>query len=194
MDRYKEYYTSRETAKILSVAVSTIQLWTKNGTLDTKTTVGGHRRISRKSIENMLLEQGNSHNLAQSQQGRTMLVVEDNPQMARLYKQSIESWQENINLSLCINGYDALIAIGNQKPDVIITDLLMPEMDGFQMLKSIVDYPALKNSQVIIVTGLGLDEISSYGELPSNSHIFTKPIDFTALQKYLKFELALFKE
>lgn len=194
MDNYKEYYTSREAAKLLSVAVSTIQLWTKNGSLDTKTTAGGHRRIARQSIENMLLEQESTQQSTALFNGISMIVVEDNAQMARLYRQSIDSWQEKVDLSIIANGYEALIAIGNKKPDIIITDLLMPEMDGFQMIKSIVASPELAKSQVIVVTGLGSDEISAYGELPSNSHLFTKPIDFTALQKYLKFELALFKE
>ncbi len=194
MEKYKEYYTSREAAKILSVAVSTVQLWTKNGSLNSKTTAGGHRRISRESLENMLLEQTQSQKPASEQNGLSLLVVEDNAQMARLYKQSIESWQENINLSISNNGYDALIFLGDKKPDVIITDLLMPQMDGYQMLKSISVHAKLQASQIIVVTGLGTDEISTFGELLSNTHVFTKPIDFIALHKYLKFELALFND
>lgn len=194
MEKYKEYYTSREAAKILSVAVSTVQLWTKKGSLNSKTTAGGHRRISRESLESMLLEQSHSKKTVLGQNALSILVVENNPQMARLYQKSIESWQENVDLSVDNNGYDALISVGIKKPDVIITDLLMPEMDGFQMLKSISSQPELQASHIIVVTGLSNDEIATFGELPVNTHVFIKPIDFIALHKYLKFELALFNE
>jgi excisionase family DNA binding protein len=50
----KDYFTSREAAGLLDVAVSTIQLWTNNGVLRAWTTAGGHRRIARSSVEEML--------------------------------------------------------------------------------------------------------------------------------------------
>ena len=46
----KDYFTSREAAELLGVAVSTIQQWTNNGLLRAWTTAGGHRRITRNSV------------------------------------------------------------------------------------------------------------------------------------------------
>lgn len=194
MERHKDYYTSKETAKILSVATSTIQLWTKNGTLAAKTTAGGHRRISRQSIEKMLLQQSQlsvTHSLSDNLK---ILVIEDNQQMVRLYQQSINAWQKPIDLYIAYNGYDGLLSIGHTVPDIIITDLLMPTMDGFEMLRAIAEKPALDKCHIFIVTGLTLDEIAYYDTLPNNVHLFIKPINFTLLLKFIEFELALFRE
>ncbi len=53
-EKRKAYYSTREAAELLGVAVSTIQLWTKGGLLKAWTTGGGHRRIALRSVEEML--------------------------------------------------------------------------------------------------------------------------------------------
>jgi len=56
-EKQKDYYKTSEAAKLLGVAVSTVQLWANNGSLRAWTTDGGHRRIERTSVEEMLAKQ-----------------------------------------------------------------------------------------------------------------------------------------
>ena len=56
-EKKKDYYKTSEAARLLDVAVSTVQLWANNGSLRAWTTDGGHRRIERSSVEEMLAQQ-----------------------------------------------------------------------------------------------------------------------------------------
>lgn len=177
----RDYYSSRQAAEILGVAVSTIQLWTNNGLLQAWTTVGGHRRIACTSVEEMQKQNQQDSGLEASRE-LTVVVVDDNEQQLRLYEKQIKSWDINTVLITAENGYEGLIKVGNYKPDIIISDLLMPKMDGFQMVKALRSIRELQSSMIIVISGLRDDEIIDRGSLPDDIHLFTKPIDFNNLK------------
>ena len=66
-----------------------------------------------------------------------VLVVEDDPTMLRLTKQVMVAWKIPLDISTASNGYEGLLRIGEVRPDLVITDLNMPGMDGFQMLQAL---------------------------------------------------------
>lgn len=185
----KKYYTTKEAADILNVAVSTIQLWANNGLLDVRTTVGGHRRIARSSVEEMLSK---SQLATKEEQGRSQLsvvVVEDDAQQQRLYEKHIIAWGLGTKLTTAKDGYEGMLKIGSMLPDVVITDLMMPNVDGFQMVKALKDVPELSHTTIIAVSALEASDVRARGGLPQGVHLLTKPIVFSDLEKLLKNKL-----
>lgn len=179
MIKQKNYLTSREAAALLNVAVSTIQLWTNSGLLKAWTTAGGHRRIAKKSVEEILSKQHQSQPLS-------IVVVDDNLQDQKLYKEHFELWKMDTQFSISNDGYAGLINIGKLTPNVIITDLMMPNMDGFEMIKAIKENPDLKDSLIIAVSALTSDEIKKLGGLPTDIPVFTKPVPFNELKTVIQ--------
>ena len=178
----KDYFTSREAAALLDVAVSTIQLWTNNGLLRAWTTPGGHRRIARSSVEEMLSRKRLVSVNPPTRKPLTVIVVEDDASQRRLYEKQFLSSHLNVQLETADDGYQGLIKIGQVLPDVIITDLMMPNIDGFQMIRALKELQELKQSLIIVVSGLTENEIMEKGELPEGVHVFTKPIRFESLE------------
>ena len=178
----KEYLTSREAAEMLGVAVSTIQLWSNNGSLQAWVTEGGHRRITRRSVEN-ILAQNKVATKRNTDESLSIVVVEDNAQQLRLYEKQFRSWRENIDVVTATDGYEGLVKIGQTSPRIIITDLKMPNMDGFQMIKALKKMPDLEGCLIVVVTGLTADEIKENGGLPEGVHVFIKPVSFTELKR-----------
>ena len=178
----KDYFTSREAAALLDVAVSTIQLWTNNALLCAWTTPGGHRRIARSSVEEMLSRKRLVSVNPPTRKPLTVIVVEDDASQRRLYEKQFLSSQLNVQLETADDGYQGLIKIGQVLPDVIITDLMMPNIDGFQMIRAVKELPELKQSLIIVISGLTENEIMEKGELPEGVHVFTKPIRFESLE------------
>lgn len=185
-EKQKDYFTSRQAAERLGVAVSTIQLWTNNGLLRAWTTGGGHRRIARSSVEEMQSQQHAISGEQRPTEQLSVVIVEDDAQQQRLYEKQILTWNMNTNVITANDGYGGLIKIGRTLPDVIITDLLMPNMNGFQMIRALKELPELKHSLVIVVTGLNESEIQTKGGLPDGVHLFTKPILFEKLENLLR--------
>ncbi len=178
----KDYYSTCEAAKLLNVAVSTIQLWTDNGLLRAWTTVGGHRRIDKNAVVKMLSEQQTISGKKQHETKISIVVVEDNEQEQMLYEQQFENWQLNANVYISKDSYAGLINIGKILPNIIITDLMMPNMNGFEMIKAIKENSDLQGCMIIVVSALTKDEIKIRGGLPSDVLVFSKPMPFNELK------------
>jgi excisionase family DNA binding protein len=184
--------TTREAGATLGVAVRTVQLWVESGVLPAWRTAGGHRRIARSAVDKLMQEralvlapgQASDIETGAQTQPTKILVVEDDPTLLNLFSMVIDGWKFPLELTLAVNGFDGLLCIGKRTPDVIITDLNMPGMDGFEMLRALKKpgsgFSALK---VIVVSALGLDDIKDRGGLPEDVTFFQKPVDFSKLEQ-----------
>ncbi len=81
---------------------------------------------------------------------RSLLVVDDDPHVADLVRQSLED--EPYQIDAAQDGLAALDAIGERRPDVILLDLLMPRMDGFELIASLQKDPERRDIPVIVLT------------------------------------------
>ena len=81
---------------------------------------------------------------------RRLLVVDDDPHVVDLVRQSLED--EPYQIDAAGDGLDALDAIRHRRPDVILLDLLMPRMDGFEVIASLQKDPERREIPVIVLT------------------------------------------
>ena len=103
-----------------------------------------------------------------------ILVVDDVPLNQMLVERMLGRF--NFNIRKAGNGYEALQSIKEEKPDLILLDIMMPVMDGFEVLKELKRSPETKDIKVIILSALNTnsDIIKGY-ELGAKDFI-TKPI------------------
>jgi len=151
------FCTTREAAELLGVSLRTTQMWVESGLLEAWKTDGGHRRIMRSSVEKLLSRQ-NTPGLpspVMPSERLKILVVEDDNALLKLYKLRIAGWDFPVDLSMAANGYEGLMRIGRESPDLLILDLRMPGMDGFQMLQALAVSPLREGMEIVVVTGLG---------------------------------------
>lgn len=176
--------TTREAAEALGICVRTAQLWVEQGRLRAWKTPGGHRRILRESVNAQL--RAREKECGVSLEGFDILIVEDEPIQRQLLQKKIASLGSEINVRTAYNGVEGLIKIGERQPNVLITDLLMPGLDGFHLLKTLVDSPLLRPLQIIVITSLADEEIAEQGGLPAGVATFHKPVRVAALLTMLK--------
>ncbi len=178
--------TTREAAQILGVSLRTIQLWVEGGILAAWKTPGGHRRISQASIDGLLAKRAQSLGKSKPVSAALrVLVVEDDPTLLHMYETVIPTWKPPIDFIVARNGYEGLLSVGEFKPDVLITDLMMPGIDGFMMLKSLRQAKQVRGMRIAVVSGLTRAAIEARGGLPANVPLFGKPIDFEALHAHV---------
>ena len=176
------YVTTSEAASILGVSLRTIQLWVESGVLKAWKTAGGHRRIPKSAVSQLLKQQQSEMAEESSLMPMKILVVEDEPTLLQAYELYINSWGLNCQVLTAKDGYEGLMKIGQYHPDLIISDLLMPDMDGFRMIRSLKDREKTKDTQIVAVTMLNSDEIEERGGLPSDVVVLNKPIPFDVIK------------
>jgi len=187
-------YTTRTAAKQLGVSLRTVQLWVDSGILQAWKTPGGHRRVTISSVQK-LLRHGDKrmvHNPGQDQ-GFVMLLVEDDADLLRFYELTINSWHLPLKLVTAENGYEGLMLIGELQPDLIITDLIMPGLDGFDMIHALRANSLLSDTDVIIMTSMAQMEIDDRGGLPQEYSILFKPVSFSQMRLKVVTSMKRFK-
>lgn len=182
----KSFCTTREASLLLGVSVGTVQLWVESGLLQAWKTAGGHRRVLRDSVEGLLHKAPPTEGKAATPvegQRLSVLVVEDDSDLLRLYQTRIAAWPMAPQVTLCSNGFAALLTLGRTCPDLLITDLRMPGIDGFVMLRALQNAPEAAQTHIVVVSGLDAAEIAAQGGLPGGIECLGKPVPFERLQQ-----------
>jgi excisionase family DNA binding protein len=184
----EDVMTTREAGETLGVAVRTVQLWVEAGVLPAWRTAGGHRRIARAAVEKLMAERQSDlspvkSNVESVLPAFKLLLVEDDPNLLRLFTGVVARWNFPVELFTATNGFEGLVRIGEMRPDIVVTDLVMPGMDGFEMLRALKKpgsgFASLK---LLVVSALSADEIAERGGLPEGVICFQKPVNYGKLE------------
>ncbi len=174
-------------AKLLGMSVATIQTLVEKGEIEAWKTRGGHRRISLRSI-NLYIRNNQPTSLfadSETTNSLSVLVVEDDENTRELLKACFDEWALDVDLSVMGSALEALVDIAALKPDLLITDLDMPGVDGLEMLKVLRRNPVLANMQVLVITGMSSEAVTSRGGLPPGTLFRQKPVNFDWLHGYV---------
>ncbi|MDP2261746.1 MAG: response regulator [Hydrogenophaga sp.] len=180
-------------ARLLGLSVGTVQSLVEKNELSAWKTQGGHRRISMQSV----LAYQKRHSIRTPSEesvatGRLkLLVVDDDPAMLAVVQAYLDKWQLPVDSTLMTSAMEALIDMSSLKPDVLVTDLVMPGVDGFELLKTLRGNAQFTDMVVVALTGLGATEIERRGGLPPKTVLAHKPIDQNWLHGFLSAQVAM---
>lgn len=185
-------YTSRGAALQLGVTGRTVQNWVTDGIIPAIRTAGGHIRITQEALDvfqTARLAQSQSitprkFSKSRNQQVR-ILIAEDNIALANLYESILKQRHPEASIKIVANGFQALIEIGHFSPNILVTDIDMPEMDGIQMLRALYNTNIELPKVTVVVTGLDRKEIKKRGGLPPEVKLMFKPMQAKKLLKFV---------
>lgn len=172
----EDYCGTSQASKMLGLSVGTIQKLVDQQILQSWKTHGGHRKISITSI----LAYQRKFDIVPIQsksveQRLRILLVEDDLVTRQLILEYCNNTTVPVECTAMATGMEALIHIASIQPDLLITDLDMPGVDGFELL-----YLLRKNSEfdkmvVLVLTCLTKEEIQNRGQLPPGCIYLAKP-------------------
>jgi excisionase family DNA binding protein len=182
---YDGYCGSSYAAKVLGVSVGTVHGLVKSNELKAWKTQGGHRRISLQSIQ----EYQRRHNLATSSTGSSehrlrVMVVEDDNRTRLMLQANIDKWDLPIDAVMYTSAVEALLDMPRWLPDVLLTDLRMPHVDGFEFLKILSEHAMFSSLTIVAITGMSAKDIQTKGGLPDGVQLLQKPIDLEWLRGF----------
>ncbi len=125
----------------------------------------------------------------QSSDSKThVLIVDDNPQNLELLEVYLEEMEE-VRTSSATDGIEALEIINNDKPALILLDIMMPKMSGFELCKQLKTNPKTRDIVIVMVTALNeTADIERATECGTDDYL-TKPIDRKALIELVRTQL-----
>ena len=178
----QRFVGTKDAAALLGMSVSTVQKLVETGALEAWRTQGGHRRIPMAAIERELA-QGRDPRAAVDPQVLRVLVVEDNAVVRAAYGHMIRQWGRQVQLSYAADGAQALLALAQTRPDVLITDLAMSPIDGHLLVQTIRANAQLAGLKIVVVSGV-LDRQAPHG-FDARTVVYAKPLSFERLAGYL---------
>lgn len=168
---------------MLGLSVSTVQKLVTAGRLQAWRTGGGHRRIVLQSVEQELSRLRDPEVQASPRALRVM-VVEDNRVATAAYARMFAQWGGAIEPVYLADGAQALLKIGEFRPDVLITDLQMGPVDGRLLIKTLRAQAGWTHLKVVVVSGaLGSPEPDPAAD--ARTVVYAKPLSFERLAGYL---------
>ena len=173
-------------AQLLQLSVGTIQSLVDKQVLEAWFTQGGHRRISLESILQYQAQQQKLPALSRIIDNRLRVMVIDDDAVSRhLLQDACLSANQHIECCAMASGIEALLSLPSFQPKVIILDLLMPEVDGWEFVKRVKQKEGLTQLHVITVSTLTTAELQERGGPPEGSQFMLKPVDLGWLKGYL---------
>ncbi len=154
-------FTTHDAAKILQVHPFTVAKWIDRGMLKAWRTAGGHRRVQAEDLRRYLVD----NSLPVPPELRAidtrvrLLVVDDEPIALRAIERAFKPLAAEVELVCTTSGVEALLQLGELKPDALLIDLNMAGLDGFEVCRRVKAHASLSNVTLIAITALHRPDI-----------------------------------
>jgi excisionase family DNA binding protein len=148
-DDGREWLTLGQAAAFLGAAQSTVRKWADGGRVPAFYTPGGHRRFRRADLEAFLA--GPRGGSGPRSAGASVLVVDDDPGLREFIRANLEA--DGYSVREAGSASEGLAALDEEPPDLILLDVLMPKMDGWEMLRRVQERHGVDAIQVIMYSG-----------------------------------------
>jgi excisionase family DNA binding protein len=152
--------TSHEVGVLLQLNASTVVKWVNDGILPAYRTAGGHRRIRSADLLTFLKEQGMF--IPKQLRGagpRKVFMVDDDKAYLQSMQRGMRNHKDKVDLTVIDNGIEALLRLGSERPDALVLDVNMPNLDGIEVLKRVKENESTKAIEVVVISGNVNDEL-----------------------------------
>jgi excisionase family DNA binding protein len=193
--RGARFLTSAEVAEQVGVSARTVSNWVRDGQLRAHRTAGGHARVSADDLREFLAERG-IRPLPTPGAGSGDTVVEERAERKRvLFIDDDEDLLEIIREVLGANGFEVQTArhgflagylIAHYRPAAIVLDLMMPGLDGFEVLSLLRKRPEARALPIIACTALRGPDVEARARDAGFVSYVKKPLDFGRLVALLR--------
>ncbi|SOE37886.1 response regulator [Delftia acidovorans] len=181
------HYTTAEVAKLLGMAVRSVQLMVDRGDLEAWKTPGGHRRITRASVERWRGRQGDAAITsgapaaapapapAQAGTGPRVLLIEDSVHFQNLVRLLVQRHFPDVQLHVAHDGITGMALYGQIQPDVLLVDILLPDIDGAALITTLRTHEQFARCKLLVVTSLDAAEREAYAFALGGARVIHKP-------------------
>ncbi|MBI4178168.1 response regulator [bacterium] len=145
--------TTTEISKFFKVNRVTVNLWINSGKLPAIRTLGGYLRVPKEGLIRFLQSKRMPIPKGLRADRSKILLVDDDADFLNLLKKGLQEKFGEIDIETADNGIQALMKVGEFRPVVLVLDIVMPEMDGLEVVRRIKADPGHSGMRVIAMSG-----------------------------------------
>jgi excisionase family DNA binding protein len=179
----EKVYTTFEVSRFCRVDISTVMGWVDDGKLKAYRTPGGHRRINHSDLLTFLKKyQMPIHPVLRKMSNR-VLIVDDDPATVRVLRRLVERIAPESEIEVARDGFEAGRQLEIFFPDLILLDLMLPGIDGFQVCANIRADEGKKHIRILAISALRTEGIQKK-VLASGADLFIqKPFEIDRVRQ-----------
>ncbi len=181
-----------QASKYCNVSPRTIINWIEAGHIEAYKTVGGHRRIKKSDLQDFMSKQGIPIPEREiSSERKRILIVDDDPIIVETIVQALEEEEYDYEIISASDGFEAGLQVNHFRPHLLILDIMMPDIKGYDVCKKIKSNEETKDTKIIVLSAY-LDEekfkkMKEYGA----DLCFSKPLPLPRLKEEVAKTLGL---
>lgn len=171
-----DWLTLGQAARYLGVAQSTIRKWSDQGRLPAFYTPGGHRRYRQRDLDAFVAgSAGGGPTSTRSRPAPLVLIVDDDPRIREFVRVNLE--MDGFAVREAGNAAEGLTALEAEPPDLILLDVMMPQVDGWEMLQRVRERHGVDSIQVVMFSGQVDDDVTDQAEAGGAQAFVGKPFN-----------------
>jgi excisionase family DNA binding protein len=175
IDPRNKIYSITQAAELCRLNRVTLWRWIRSGKLRAYQTPSGQYRIKQDDLKRFIQNDLSYLQADLPDNQHTILIIDDDPQFRKLVRKIISNGR--FDIEEVGSGFEAGVNIIKHMPSILILDLFMPGIDGFDICRQIKSDPNTRNIKVIVVTGMGSPEIEENVRQLGADAYFTKPVE-----------------
>ncbi len=175
-------YTTGDIASFCHVTINAVKKWIAAGKIEAFRTPGGHYRVNRDEFISFLDKYKLDIKDEIFPKKTKILIVDDEPVVIEFIRGALETMQHDFIIETAADGYDALIKVGDFKPCLLILDIRMPKIDGFEVCRRLKDDESTKGIKILAVSAYGRDDLDKMIGCGADSCL-PKPLSLRDFQK-----------
>ncbi len=182
----KKNLSTFDIAELLEVDPGSVANWIDGGILKAHRTPGGHRRV----VVEDLVEFLNEHKMPipgrLAQSAVRIVVIDDEPEVTKMIARAIKAAEPDYEVVEVHDSFRAGTVVATLKPDVVILDLRMPGIDGFDVCRAIKSQEDTRGTTVIGITAFASEENCQQILDCGAKMCLTKPLDLDELVENIR--------
>lgn len=174
-----ENLTLSQAARECGVSRVTMWRWVKTSGLVSATTAGGHHRIRRKDLCDFIERKNMGHRIRSTDKRQKILVVDDDPHIQKYLIKVLTG--KGYHVITGRDGFEAGILVMKFQPQLVVLDLYMPHIDGFQVCRHLKSDPDTAPIKILAISGMALEANIQHAKDCGADAFLEKPLDINRL-------------
>jgi excisionase family DNA binding protein len=178
------FLTTGQIATACQVTIPTVKRWIREGHITAFQTAGGHFRVTDDEFQRFqaaLRMPTMADRTAGVDDLPRILIIDDDAALLDTLYEAL-SWSGQYKVEVAQDGYEGLIKVGSFKPSLLVLDIRMPGLNGFQVCRRVKADPSTRETRILAITGHGGEHAREQILEAGADGLLEKPLGLDVLQ------------